>query len=258
MSNAQDQGFVIEPRSMLSHEWYTDPNTMHLYRHFRLRASYTDTKWRGIELKCGQFVTSLNTLSKETGLSIQQVRTALNKLEATGYITNRSTSKNRIITVLGYYDEQFGNKQINKLITNEQQADNKQVTTINNINNETNNSVGQAPNNYSADIKEIIDYLNSKLGTKYRAQTESTRKHVIARLKEGYSVDDFKRVIDNKYSDWNSDSKMSQYLRPNTLFGSKFEGYLNSKPKQADKTHLSRAEREEMKRKYNANSGFTG
>ena len=95
-------------------------------------------------------------------------------------------------------------------------------------NNLYNNVVGQSPTDYSAEVKSIVDYLNSKLGTKYRAQTANTRKHIIARLKEGYSVDDFKRVIDSKYSDWSGDTKMSRYLRPDTLFGSKFESYLNS------------------------------
>lgn len=74
---------------------------------------------------------------------------------------------------------------------------------------------------------EIIDYLNSKLGTKYRVNSKLTSSHINARLEEGYTVDDFKRVIDSKILKWGNDIKMSQYLTPDTLFGVKFEKYVN-------------------------------
>ena len=74
---------------------------------------------------------------------------------------------------------------------------------------------------------EIIDYLNSKLGTKYRVNSKLTSSHINARLEEGYTVDDFKQVIDSKILKWGNDIKMSQYLTPDTLFGVKFEKYVN-------------------------------
>lgn len=76
--------------------------------------------------------------------------------------------------------------------------------------------------------KVIIDYLNEKADKKYRANNKSTQKHINARLKEGYTVEDFKIVIDKKCTEWKN-TEMEQYLRPETLFGTKFEGYLNSK-----------------------------
>ena len=84
------------------------------------------------------------------------------------------------------------------------------------------------------DVKEVIDYLNQKAGTKYRATTAATKRLVGARLKEGFTVDDCKKVIDNKVADWLNDEKMKNYLRPNTLFqASKFESYLNETPKKS-------------------------
>ena len=74
----------------------------------------------------------------------------------------------------------------------------------------------------------IVDYLNSKAGTNYRSTTPKTQKHINARLSEGFTVDDFKTVIDKKCADWLG-SDMERYLRPETLFGTKFEGYLNEK-----------------------------
>lgn len=78
-------------------------------------------------------------------------------------------------------------------------------------------------------VKEIIDYLNLVIKSKYKYTTSSTKRLINARLNEGFSVDDFKRVIDIKNAQWSKDNKMKEYLRPETLFGSKFESYLNQK-----------------------------
>lgn len=75
--------------------------------------------------------------------------------------------------------------------------------------------------------KEIISYLNQQAGTSYRASSKATQRFVHARLKENYTVDDCKKVIDIKVANWKDDPKMRKYLRPQTLFSNKFEGYLN-------------------------------
>lgn len=77
--------------------------------------------------------------------------------------------------------------------------------------------------------KDVINYLNEKLGAKYKPNSAINKRLIDARAKEGYSLDDFKQVIDNKCATWSNDPKMSKYLRPQTLFGTKFESYLNEK-----------------------------
>lgn len=84
-------------------------------------------------------------------------------------------------------------------------------------------------------IVEIVEYLNARLGTKYRAQTAATQRLIGARLNEDYTVDDFKAVIDKQYKRWHGTS-METYLRPETLFGTKFEGYLNASDAPSAKT----------------------
>lgn len=74
----------------------------------------------------------------------------------------------------------------------------------------------------------VISRLNEKAGTNYRPSSKSTQGHINARLAEGYTLEDFFIVIDKKCADWKGDPKMEQYLRPATLFGSKFENYLNA------------------------------
>ncbi|WP_294742104.1 conserved phage C-terminal domain-containing protein [uncultured Exiguobacterium sp.] len=77
---------------------------------------------------------------------------------------------------------------------------------------------------------DIIDYLNMKASKKYKATSKTARRHINARIKDGFTLDDFKQVIDNKIRDWTHDPKMSKFIRPETLFGTKFESYLNESP----------------------------
>lgn len=80
---------------------------------------------------------------------------------------------------------------------------------------------------FSEETEEIISYLNSKAGTHYR-NVDSNRKLITARMKEGYTVEDFKTVIDKKCDEWKG-TDMQQFIRPVTLFrASKFENYLNA------------------------------
>ena len=99
----------------------------------------------------------------------------------------------------------------------------KDIESITNIYN-----VGQPDGKYSflSEIKEIIDYLNAKLGTNYKHSSKQNQSHIKARLNEGFTVDDFKKVIDKKSAEWLG-TDMAKFLRPETLFSTKFESYLN-------------------------------
>ena len=79
----------------------------------------------------------------------------------------------------------------------------------------------------SIDYKYIVEYLNEKTGKNFRYSSRKTQDLIKARINEGFTVDDFKVVIDKKCNEWLKDTKMNQYLRPETLFGTKFESYLN-------------------------------
>lgn len=78
------------------------------------------------------------------------------------------------------------------------------------------------------EIKEIVDYMNLKCETNYKASTKATQEIIRGRLNDGFTVEDFKIVIDNKVRDWKGNPRMVEFLRPQTLFApTKFEGYLN-------------------------------
>ena len=80
---------------------------------------------------------------------------------------------------------------------------------------------------FCANVKEIVEYLNSAIGSHYKPSVEKTRTFIRARLREGFTVEDFKTVIDKKARAWLGNREMQKFLRPETLFGTKFEGYLN-------------------------------
>ena len=75
-----------------------------------------------------------------------------------------------------------------------------------------------------------IAYLNQVANKRYKF-VDKTKKLLLARFKEGYTLEDFKQVIDIKTAEWKDSPEFSKYLRPETLFGTKFDGYLNQKPK---------------------------
>nr|DAS54499.1 MAG TPA: replisome organizer protein [Caudoviricetes sp.] len=92
--------------------------------------------------------------------------------------------------------------------------------------------------------EDIVTFLNSTVGSNYKSTTGKTRKLIAARLAEGFTLEDFKTVITKKAKEWQG-TDMAQYLRPETLFGTKFEGYLNQpEVKNNRRSPLSRAEQE--------------
>lgn len=93
-------------------------------------------------------------------------------------------------------------------------------------------SSNDEPHIDSKKIKEIISYLNEKAGTKYRASGFKTQRLIKARFNDGFNDEDFKKVIDIKVTEWSS-TDMAKYLRPETLFGTKFESYLNQEVKKS-------------------------
>ncbi|HFI0041767.1 TPA: conserved phage C-terminal domain-containing protein [Streptococcus suis] len=87
-------------------------------------------------------------------------------------------------------------------------------------------------------VSEVIVYLNQVAGTRFTAGSQATQKHINARLKEGYTLEDFKQVIDTKTSEWQG-TEFAKFLRPVTLFGTKFENYINQQPPRSRKNNAT-------------------
>ena len=116
-----DKGYIKLWRSMLSWEWYDDPPTKDVYLHLILTASISPSIWHGIEIPRGSLVSSYRKIAKQTGLTIQQARTAISHLETTGEITRSAHSKFTVFT-LNNYDkfQEVTQKSTSKSLKNQQ------------------------------------------------------------------------------------------------------------------------------------------
>ena len=95
-------GFVKDYRSKLDWEWFTDPKTAHLWEYICLRVNYEPSRFRGIEIRRGEMLESIKTISKNTGLSEKNVRTALEHLKSTGEVACKPTRYGLLINAIKY------------------------------------------------------------------------------------------------------------------------------------------------------------
>jgi len=126
-------GWLKVHRKFKEWEWYSDSKAVHLFIHLLLSANHEPRKWRGVMIESGQFVTSIESLKAQTGISSQSVRTILKKLCQTREVTCQPTNRFTMITICNWASYQTIDSPINtpanKQLTNNQQTANKQLTT---------------------------------------------------------------------------------------------------------------------------------
>ena len=178
--------------------------------------------------------------SKFFSLSKNRCSEIIKSLEKKGYITieyvyqqgSKAISK-RVIKCVRKIDE--GIREIDNPTRKTEEGYSEKCednnTSFSNTFNNTSNKKDIVEQSSTAPIpyEEIVQYLNQKTGKNFKSTSKATQRHIKARFTDGFVLDDFKQVIDNKCGDWLRDRKMKEYLRPETLFGAKFESYLNSK-----------------------------
>lgn len=147
----------------------------------------------------------------------------------TSYILRRKlypTNVNDILNKSSTYIEQMFNNDIEQKFNDHiEQKFKDNNTSINNISNKKNNN-SRADEKNDELINQVVNYLNERTGKDFKATTKQTASLIKARVRDGYTLDDFKKVIDTKTNQWQSKPDMNKYLRPQTLFGTKFEAYL--------------------------------
>lgn len=180
--------------------------------------------------------------AKFFGISTGRVSQVINSLKSKGYLIIDYETKDkqiikRVISIrrppypVGIKETKQGIKEIKEGIkySKEGYLENAKDNKLNN--NKLNNNIY---------IAQIVNYLNDVSNSNYRSSSKKTQSLIKARLNEGFKVEDFKKVIDNKCKEWKG-TEFEKYLRPETLFGTKFESYLNQKiikPKNNEKVTL--------------------
>jgi len=165
------EGWIKIHRRFQQWEWYTNSEMVHLFIHLLITATHKDGKWKGHEIKRGQTVAGISSLHKKTGISVQTIRTCINRLKSTGEITVKSTNKFSIITICNYEDYQgmdnATNTQINTQ-TNKQLTNNQQTTNYIQEGKEVNKKAEEAKNKKEQILKNLIleDNLKRERETK--------------------------------------------------------------------------------------------
>lgn len=160
------QGWIKLHRQILEWEWYSDNNCFRLFLHLILKANHKEKRFKGIELKVGSIVTSRDLLARETGLSSQQIRTALTKLISTNEITSVTSSQGTIIQIVSYEKYQIATNEI----TNEQPTNNQRVTTNNNVNKEKKEiNIPELPEFLAFAIQECSNINQEDVKHKYKS-----------------------------------------------------------------------------------------
>lgn len=196
---------------------------------------------------CGCYQASYLQMTRHTGYSKDTIIRLLERFDKVHDVI-RYDSETKEVLILNWYKYNWNRSE--KVLTGVlKSAEKVKADSFRNYINDMVNAIKNdtIPNSYcketfdnisdncSSDEKDdtdsnvyinVINYLNNRCHTKYRYNTQSTKRHIHARLQDGYVESDFYSVIDKKAGEWLG-TDMEKYLRPETLFGAKFENYLN-------------------------------
>jgi len=213
------------------------PHVREIWDLFLRKAFYADGK----KIKIGQLLVTYKDIIEELSWFVgyrkvtykkHHCEIAMKALVKAAMITTTKTTRGVIVTVLNYskyqniknyecYSESYTKATTTLQPTATIEKEEKEEKPI-----------VEKPHRQRIPYEKIVSFFNETTGKNYKHTTNGTKSHIKARINEGFTFDDFKAVILAKSNEWQSDPKMEQYLRPATLFGAKFESYLQSSGKQ--------------------------
>lgn len=237
-------GYIFLSRKIIESEiWQKPPLYIKVWVYLLSKAQHKDYK----NLKRGQLWTSIPEIQeacswyvgfrKETPSKdqiyriIDWLRKSYEQADeegtTTSMITTTKATQGMLINIVNYDIYQSSeNYERNAEQSNEKEMNaTRTQRDANNIN--KNDKKEKNEKNDKELYISIVEYLNSKTNKNFKSTSKATQNIINARINEGFTIDDFKKVIDHKTTSWINDVKMSEYLRPQTLFGTKFESYLN-------------------------------
>jgi len=237
-----EHGYVKLYRKSLTSGLMQNPELWLFWCWCLLKASHCERKavvgFQEITLQPGQFIFGRKAAAKELPLSERKIRTSVHFLVESQKMTIKTTNKFSIISIVNWNtyqierpttDQQDDQQTTNKRPTTDHKQECKALKHLKNntLSGEPDPAPLKSPKNQSIPFDEIIDRLNQKTGKGFRSDSKNTKNYIKARWNQGFSLTDFFTVIDKKVVKWGADPKMVDYLRPETLFGHKFESYLN-------------------------------
>jgi hypothetical protein len=151
-------GWIKLHRKITDWEWFEDKNTFIVFITLLLMANHKEKKYKGIVIKIGTIVTGRDILARQTKLSVQQIRTALNKLKLTNEITIETSPQGTVIEIVNYKKYQLTTNEI----TIEQPSNNHQTTTNNNVNKDNKNIYRHFGHLFitESEVKKLLEIYN--------------------------------------------------------------------------------------------------
>lgn len=216
MSDFEEKTFIQLHRRLLNWEWFQDSKVLHVFIYLLLKANHKPEMWQGWQLEPGQRVTSYEKIAESTGLSIQNVRTAIKKLKSTCELTCKSTNKFTLITITNWELYQLTNKKLTYKstcnLTNNQQTTNKQLTT--------NNKDNKDNKEYIEEEESADEILKNWYGSEYKnvhlTDTEYQKLLALTMSEKALNliIEDFsQRIAERKEENWTPESPQIHYAR---------------------------------------------
>lgn len=225
-----DSGRIDLHRKILVWEWYSDINTCRLFIHMLLKANWREGKFRGTTVPRGSFISSLEKLSEETGLTIRELRTAILHLKTTGEVTVKTTNKYSVFTVNNYDLYQHSDTQNGIQETGKEQSNDNLTTTIESIN-QGNQLINKKNTMCKADALALFEKLWKLYPVKKgKGQVSMAAKQRL--LKVGY--EEMARAIDRYKADLEKDSDWRKPQNGSTFFNSGYVDYLDENYKKQE------------------------
>lgn len=237
-------GYILQPRC-IQDSWIaqSSPVVRETWAYLLRTANHKDNKYNGFTVKRGQLFVSFNdirdALKWYKGCAIErytvnQMKHTMKLLRIHLMIDLTSQPRGNLVTICNYdFYQNPNNYESTSHSTNDstsgQPVVNQTSPAINkNVKNvkKTTTVLQEKPARPQVPFSQIVSFLNEKSGKEFKDNTASTKKIILARWKEGFTLEDFKRVISDKVGEWHNDPKMAKYIRPQTLFGDKFDSYL--------------------------------
>ena len=245
-------GFVKIYRSILHNGWLKNHKLTIGWLYCLLKASHREREVlignRKVLLKPGQFIFGREKAVSETGLSPRSLRTVFKRLSLMQNLTIQTTNKYSLITVVNWEFYQTKEAEVTSKTTSKRPANDQQVTSkrpaSDHIQEVKNGKNGQEVKNGEKKIllyAEIVEDFNKITESNYKTDpvTKDIASLIDARIDDGFTIEDFKKVHKNKLASWGNDPKMKKFLRPHTLYTAKFQAYLNERVSLSDQGRIS-------------------
>lgn len=220
-------GWIKLHRSLLDWQWYSDHNATRLLIHLLVSVNYEEKKWKGIIIKKGQLVTSWESLSLKTGLSVSELRTAIKKLETSHEISRKLTAKSQIITLVKWDELQQIENDVDRKLTAKSQGVSRELATTKETKNLKKKEVNKLLDTKVSskvetfDFDKLLIFINETFSKEYRVINDAVKRSFKARLKDKYKKADITATILNLKKDKYHIETNYKYCTPEFISRSK-------------------------------------